>query len=425
MTEYIRNLKSFIEKNPCSYHITASQVKTLRENGYSELKEADDWDLKPGCGYFVTRNDSALMAFKLPAGDIRGFRIMASHNDSPALKLKENPNVDAEGKYTKLNVEAYGGSILSTWFDRPLSVAGRLIVKTEEGLRTVLVNIEEDLLMIPSLAIHLDRNVNDGHKISVQKEMLPVYSLGKAEGILERLAESAGVSQEDILGHDLMVYNRQVPSVWGSEKEFFSAPRIDDCACVYASLCAFLAANRKHENSYVTVHAVFDNEEVGSSTRQGAASTFLDMTLQGICSALGYDGSKYRKMLAQSFMLSADNGHALHPNYPEKCDPVNRTVPGKGILLKYSANQKYTTDGYSAAMTRNLASKAGVELQVFSNNSDIPGGSTLGNISGNQVAIPAADVGLAQLAMHSSFETCSTKDPEDLEKLAEALFADC
>jgi aspartyl aminopeptidase len=326
--------------------------------------------------------------------------IMAAHGDSPFLKIKENPEMPVEGKYTRLNVEKYGGALLSPWFDRPLSVAGRIMVRDGNRVSTRLVNIPRDLLLIPSLAIHMDRSVNDGHALKIQKDMLPLFALGGEASLLGLIAKEAGVEPASVVGHDLFVYNRQAPSVWGAEGEFISSPRLDDMLCACASLYGLLEST---EAESIPVHLLLDNEEIGSMTRQGAASGFLRETLERICEGLGLSCVDYLTKLPQSFLLSADNGHALHPNYPEKCDPVNRPVMGSGVVLKYSGNQKYTTDAVSAAIVRILAEKAGARLQVFANHSDIPGGSTLGNISSQQVAVKSADVGVAQLAMHSPY----------------------
>lgn len=419
MNRYDAELMKFIRDNPSPYHIAESQAKRLREAGYEQLAEEQEWSLRRGGSYFVMRNGSALIAFRIPAEGGRGFRIAASHSDCPRPKLKENPAIGVEKKYVRLNTEIYGGTIYSTWLDRPLSVAGRICVREGAEVRTRTVDLKKDLLMIPNLAIHMNREVNKGYVYNPQTDLLPLYALGEDADIMDAVAEAAGVKRCDILGSDLYVYNRQEPLVWGAKKEFLSAPGLDDAQCAFSSLEAFLSAG---EGGNVPVHALFDNEEVGSSSIQGAASTFLFDTLNRICSA-GVPGlPDYRRMVAASFLLSADNAHALHPNHPEKCDPVNRPVPGGGVVVKFSANQKYTTDARSAAEVRMLAEKAGARLQVFTNRADIPGGSTLGNISSDNVPVLSADVGLAQLAMHSSFETCGCGDTEEMVRLMKANF---
>ncbi|MBQ9662621.1 MAG: M18 family aminopeptidase [Oscillospiraceae bacterium] len=420
MDQYSKGLLTFIQEHPSVYHVIEGQRRKLTEAGYAPLSESRQWKLQEGGKYFVTRNDSALIAFRIPRRSFRGFMIMASHSDSPVLKIKENPEITVDGKYTKLNVELYGGALLGPWFDRPLSVAGRVLVRTDSRISSKLLNIPRDLVLIPSLAIHMDRTANEGRALKVQKDMLPLYGLAGDMSFPDLIAAEAGVPAESIVSYDLFVYNRQAPSVWGAAGEFLSSPRLDDLQCVYSSLCGFLEST---DADSIPVHVVFDNEEVGSMTKQGAASSFLKDVLERIAEELGLSRGEYREKLAQSFMLSADNAHALHPNYPEKCDPVNRPVLGGGVVLKQSGNQKYATDAVSAAVVRMLAEKAGVRLQVFTNHSDIPGGSTLGNISSQQVAVKTADVGIAQLAMHSPYETCGAADTAELVKLAKMLYS--
>lgn len=414
-TKFDRDTAEFIEKHPTCFHVVEGQAKMLEQAGFHLLKETEDWELKAGGKYYAVRNDSALIAFHIPEETWKGYSITASHCDSPCLKIKENPEMK-DGKYTRLNVEVYGGAILSTWFDKPLSVAGRLCVKEAGHLKTILVDMEEDMLVIPNLAIHMNRQVNDGYKYNPQKDLIPLYGKADEEEFMEKIAKKAGVEKEQILSSDLFVYNRQPFTFWS---EFMSGPRIDDVLCAYASLRGFLEAEPKERTA---VHVVYDNEEVGSSTKQGAASTFLRDVLTRISDSLHAGNSAYTKDIASSFMLSADNAHGIHPNYPEKCDPVNQPVLGGGVVLKFSANQKYTTDGCTAAQVKMLAEEAAVPLQIFTNRSDIPGGSTLGNISGNQVPVPTADIGAAQLAMHSSWETCGQGDAEQLMRLIKQLF---
>lgn len=418
--DYDRELLDFIQSNPSPYHVIEAQRKRLLEAGYEQLLESEHWDVRPGGKYFVTRNGSAIIAFRIPEKASRGFMLMASHSDSPMLKIKENPEIAVEGAYQKLNVEVYGGALLAPWFDRPLSVAGRVLVKTEGGVATRLVNVNRDLLLIPSLAIHMDRNANSGHEYKVQRDLLPLYGGADAEPLLETVARACGVEAGDILSHDLFVYNRQAPSVWGAKGEFLSSPRLDDLQCAFSSLAGFLESETGES---IPVHVVLDNEEIGSSTRQGAASAFLKDTLCRIAAALGLTESEYLQKLPQSFMLSADNAHGVHPNYGDRCDPVNRPKLGGGVVLKFSGNQKYTTDAVSAAVVRVLAEKAGVPIQPFTNHSDIPGGTTLGNISVQHVAVRTADVGIAQLAMHSPYETCGRGDTAALVGLARTLFS--
>ena len=428
--EYNRELLAFICAHPTSFHVVDGQKKRLEAAGYACLSESGVWDIRPGGKYFVTRGGSAIAAFRVPEGPFAGFMIMASHADSPALKVKTSPEIKADGACTKLNVEPYGGLLMAPWFDRPLSAAGRLYVRTAHGAVCRLVNLDRDLVVIPSLAIHMNREANKGYAYNAQKDLLPLYGMDGCRPLMELAAEAAGVKKEDILDAELSLYNRQAGFVFGAEHEFLGSPRLDDVQCAFASLEGFLQSEAAAEASdadaairSVPVHVVFDNEEVGSSTRQGAASTFLADTLERISEALGENRSDYRRHIAQSFMLSADNAHAVHPNHPDKADPVNRPKLNGGVVLKYSANKKYTTDAESAAIVRLLAERAGITLQEFHNRSDVPGGSTLGNISGNQAAVCTADVGIAQLAMHAPCEVCGAEDTVRMIKLAAALFA--
>lgn len=416
-----KELIQFIEKSPTCFQAVETMKEILEQEGYSELKERDKWNLEKGGHYFVTRNDSALIAFAIPQEGLKGFRIMASHSDSPSFKIKDNPEMAVENKYVKLNVERYGGMLCAPWFDRPLSVAGRVVVKENDTFVTKLVDVDRDLLMIPNLAIHMSRQANEGYQYSAQKDMLPLYGeIVAKDTFMETIAQAAGVKAEDILGHDLFLYNRQKGCIWGAQEEFLSIGRLDDLQCAFASLKGFLGGEKKE---YAAVHCVLDNEEVGSSTKQGAASTFLYDVLVRMVRGLGMDYEDYLRALADSFMISADNGHALHPNYTEKADPVNRPVLNQGIVIKYSGNQKYCTDAVSAAMFKDLCSQAEVPYQTFTNNSDIPGGSTLGNISNTKVALNSVDIGLPQLAMHSPYETVGVKDTYYLVEAAKKLFA--
>ena len=425
-TQREQNLKtagqlfSFIQASPSPFHAVANMKRELDAHGYAQLLEGEEWRLEEEGKYYVIRNGSALIAFRIPKRDFTGFQIMASHSDSPSFKIKENPEMDVEGHYVKLNVEKYGGMLCAPWFDRPLSVAGRVIVRDGSRLVTRLVNIDRDLCMIPNLAIHMNREANEGYKYNVQKDMLPLYGGGGSGGMfMEDIARAAGVAQEDMIGSDLFLYNRMEGSIWGAQEEFISIGRLDDLQCAFASLQAFLEADGGES---IPVHCVYDNEEVGSGTKQGAGSTFLLDTLLRINEGLGRSPGQYRQALASSFMLSADNAHGVHPNYPEKACPTNRPYLNEGIVIKYSANQKYTTDGMAAAVFTQICERAGVPVQKFLNRSDILGGSTLGNISGTQVALNSVDIGLAQLAMHSPYETGGIKDTDYLIAAAKEFF---
>ena len=413
-------LLDFIEQSPTAFHAVKNAADLLKAAGAAYLPESQEWKVEPGKTYYTIRNASALIAFTVPEG-AHAFRIFAAHADSPSFKLKENPELVTEGKYVRLNVERYGGMIYSTWLDRPLSVAGRVIVRRESGFATRLVNIDRDLLLIPNVAIHMNREANEGFKMNPQTDLLPLFGgIEAKDRFMKLIAAEAGVEEDQIIGHDLFLYPRGRGTVWGADNEFISAPRIDDQECAFAGLMGFLQAEKAKN---ISVLAVFDNEEVGSMSRQGAASTFLSDTLTRISEGLGDTKSAYFSRIAASYMISADNGHALHPNHPEKTDPSNRPVLNGGILLKYSANQRYTTDGVSAAVFKEICRKAEVPYQIFFNRSDMLGGGTLGNISLTQVPAMTADIGLAQLAMHSAYETAGAKDEAYMERFVKELFS--
>ena len=418
--DHITGLMDYLRDNPTGFHAVRAQSAMLDKAGYTRLNESEGWDLYPGGKYYVTRNGSALMAFRLPDGKPSGFMVMASHSDFPYLKIKPGGEITSPEGYVKLNVEVYGGAILYSWLDRPLSVAGRIFVRTQKGTREMLVNVSRDLVLIPSVAIHMNREVNSGYRFDPQKDMLPLWGLCPGPSLAEVIAAEAGVSEEDILSAELCLYNRTVPSRWGASEEYLSAQKLDDSECAYCSLTGLLESG---SSSAIAVHALFDNEEVGSGTKQGAASTFLKDTMERISMTLGLDRQEQIMMLSSSFMLSADNAHAVHPNHPELSDPVNRPVPGGGVVIKFAGNQKYATDASSEAVFRLLCEKGNVRSQIFTNRSDMPGGSTLGNISSQQAAVMTADIGIAQLAMHSAYETCAVSDIDEMITLAETLFS--
>ena len=415
-----RELLDFLEQSPSPYHATANMARCLEENGFRRLEETERWQLEPGQGYYVIRNDSALISFRVPEGEWKGFHIVASHSDSPCFKIKENPEIEAEG-CVKLNVERYGGMLCAPWMDRPLSVAGRVAVRERGRVKTRLVCVDRDLLMIPNLAIHMNRQANEGFSFNAQKDLLPLLGTEAVKGSFWKLvAEAAGVRPEEILGHDLYLYNRQKGAVWGAGEEFLSCGRLDDLQCAFASLKGFLSGRKER---WTAVHCVLDSEEVGSSTRQGAASTFLKDVLVRVNSGLGDDMETYLRRIAGSFLISSDNAHAVHPNYGEKADPVNRPRLNGGIVIKFSANGRYCTDGFTAAVMKDLCREAGVPYQVFTNRSDMAGGSTLGNLSAAQVPLATVDVGLPQLAMHSPYETAGVRDTGYLIRALEKFFA--
>ncbi len=402
-----RDLIHFIAKSPSTFHAVRGIKAALLYAGFTEIREEDPWQIEKGGKYVVTRNGSALMAFTVPEEGAEAFHITASHCDSPTFKIKENPEI-ADGPYVKLNVEGYGGMIMSTWLDRPLSVAGRLLVTENGHLAEKLVAIDGTMLVIPSVAIHMDRSVNQHKEWKVQKDMLPLYGMtGAKTPFMDVIAAAAKVKAEDILAHDLTLYSRVPGTIWGEEREFISSPKLDDMQCAFACFRGFTQGQKE---KYISVYALFDNEEVGSATSQGAGSTFLANTLERLARSLGYSYDETMAMIARSFMISADNAHSVHPNHPEYADPVNRPVINSGIVIKYSAAQKYATNAFSAAYFKKLCKDHDIPTQTFTNHSDNPGGSTLGNISNTVIAMPTVDIGLPQLAMHSSYETAGVKD---------------
>lgn len=402
-----RDLIHFIAKSPSTFHAVRGIKAALLYAGFTEIREEDTWQIEKGGKYVVTRNGSALMAFTVPQEGAEAFHITASHCDSPTFKIKENPEI-ADGPYVKLNVEGYGGMIMSTWLDRPLSVAGRLLVTENGHLAEKLVAIDGTMLVIPSVAIHMNRSVNQHKEWKVQKDMLPLYGMtGAKTPFMDVIAAAAKVKAEDILAHDLIVYSRVPGTIWGEEREFISSPKLDDLQCAFACFRGFTQGEKE---KYISVYALFDNEEVGSATSQGAGSTFLANTLERLARSLGYSYDETMAMIARSFMISADNAHSVHPNHPEYADPVNRPVINGGIVIKYSAAQKYATNAFSAAYFKKLCKDHDIPTQTFTNHSDNPGGSTLGNISNTIIAMPTVDIGLPQLAMHSSYETAGVKD---------------
>ena len=404
-----QKLLDFIAKSPSCYHVVENISTELQKSGYEMLSEGKDWKLKPGGRYFVTRNQSSLIAFQMnPAGAQGGFLICAAHSDSPTFKLKSNYEVCVENKYVKLNVEQYGGSIYSTWLDRPLSIAGRVVVSNGNGVESRLIDLKKPLCVIPNLAVHMNREMNNGYAYNLQKDMMPIIGTVQEKGqLLKMLAREAGVDENDILGHDLFLYHAEKGILWGVQEEFFSSGKIDDLQCVYAAKEAFLHA--KHEKM-IPVLAIFDNEEVGSGTKQGAKSTFLTDVLERIQEEFKLSKGQKVQQIASSMMLSADNGHAVHPNHADKADQTNGPVMNGGIVIKYNANQKYTTDGIAEAMLKQIWKKKDIPYQEYANRSDIAGGSTLGNLVNEKLSLNTVDVGAAQLAMHSICETGGTAD---------------
>lgn len=416
--EYAKKCLSFIDKSVSSYHAVLALEERYKEAGFSELKEQEPWELKQGGAYYVKRNDSSVIAFRIPDTTPEGFGIVATHSDFPTFKLKTNPDMTTEC-YAKLNTEPYGDMIYSTWLDRLLSIAGRVVYQKEGNLESKVIHIDEDLLVIPNVAIHMEREMNKGYTYNPQTDLLPLLGTAKERNMEEIIAREAGLKPEDILGKDLFLYVREKGKLAGAEQELMVSPRLDDLACTFAAGESMAEAAPE---KYIPVCAVFDNEEVGSGTRQGAGSTFLQDTLKRIVLLLDGKEETYYRWLAISFMISADNAHALHPNHPEKADATSRPVLNGGIVIKYHGGQKYTTDAYSEAMMKLLCKEAQVSCQTYQNRSDIAGGSTLGNISARQVPVTCVDIGIPQLAMHSAVETAGRHDIEDLGKVLKVFF---
>ncbi len=396
-------LLEYIKKSPTAYHSCENAAEMLRDNGYTELFEGKAWNLDVGGKYFVRRNGSSLIAFRAADKCQDGFMITASHSDSPCFKIKDNGTL-SDATYTRLSTEVYGGPIYSTWLDRPLGVAGRVCVKTENGIEVKLIDTKEPCAVIPNVAIHMNREVNTGFKFNAAVDLIPLYGDNAPTVTFKGMtAALADVSEDDILASDLYVYNCQDGFEWGS---FISSPRLDDLQCAYTALEAFLGAA---ESGATPIYALFDNEEVGSQTKQGAASTFLYDTLERVAEAASAD---YKIAIANSFMVSCDNAHAIHPNHPEYADKNHTVKMNGGIVIKYNANQRYTSDGVSAAIFKLICERAEVPYQMYCNRADMAGGSTLGSIANTKVSLNTVDIGLAQLAMHSSFETAGKLDSE-------------
>ena len=412
MDNKTKALMGFLDASVSVYHAVDYLVKMLEKEGYSRLSEAEGWSFVPGGKYYLTRGGSSLVAFRVPNTMPKGFLISASHSDRPCFKVKENGEL--AGTYTRLATEKYGGMLIAPWMDRPLSIAGRVLVETADGVESKLVNIDRDLLLMPNLAIHMNRKANDGQAWNPAVDTLPLLGGKDARGKLNELLEREAGGK--ILGHDLYLYIRQKAAVWGIGEEFLSAAALDDLACVWGCTRGFLTAG---ESQSVPVLCVFDSEEVGSNSVQGAASMLLQTVLERICAALKLS---LPRMLAQSFVVSADNAHAVHPNHPEFADPANAPVLNGGVVLKFNASQRYTTDGISAAVFRKVCGKADVPVQTYYNRADLPGGSTLGHISLTHVSVPTADIGLPQLAMHSCYETVGAADAAALESAMAAYY---
>lgn len=412
-----QKLFDFIAASPTPYHAVAHVAGQLDAAGYTALCESREWHLEPGKGYYVTRNGSSLIAFRMPEGPFRGFMMTAAHCDSPCFKIKENAEL-TDGHYVRLSTEKYGGMLCAPWMDRPLSIAGRITVRTDKGMAVKLVDLGEPTAVIPSVAIHMNRSANDGASYNPAVDMLPLYGLDNVKGTLRsRVAAAAGVKEDEILTTDLFVYNPQKGVHWNG---CISAPRLDDLQCAFGALEGFLQAKAGQS---LPVYCLFDNEEVGSTTKQGAASTFLPDTLERIAQAVGLQGSAYRQAIANSFLVSCDNAHAVHPNHGEYMDKNHAVYMNGGIVIKYNANQKYTSDAVSAAIFQLVCEEADAPFQRYANRADMPGGSTLGNIANTQVSLNTVDIGLPQLAMHSAYETAGDQDTESMVKALAVFYS--
>ena len=414
-SEYITSLKNFLDNSPCNFWAVETIRHELEAEGFTRLNLADSWEVHCGGRYYVTKNDSAIFAFVVGQGEISdGFKIIAAHSDSPCFRIKPKAEIVSDGGVVKLNTEVYGGPILYTWFDRPLSISGRVILRSTNPLHpeTRLVRFYRPLLTIPHLAIHFNRQVNEGNHLSKQKDMLPV--IGKITEEFERnnlilnlVADELKIDAADILDFDLTLYDTTPACTVGLHDELITSGRLDDLSMVHAALIALLESS---PSTMTQVMAIFDNEETGSGTKQGAASPILKNILERIAFSLGADKEDFLRAVASSFMISADNAHAVHPNYVEKQDPTNHPVIGGGPVIKINANCKYMTDADSSAVFRQICEGADVPFQYFVNHSDVAGGSTLGNILTAQLELRGVDMGNALWAMHSVRETASVDD---------------
>ncbi|MBQ9076763.1 MAG: M18 family aminopeptidase [Muribaculaceae bacterium] len=409
------NLLEFMDKSVCNFWAVRTIREMLDDNGFIGLDACDRWDVVPRGKYYVVKNHSAIFAFVVGNGDATdGFKIISAHSDSPCFRIKPRPEMLADGNVMKLNTEVYGGPILYTWFDRPLSIAGRVMLKGKDALHpeTRLVKFTRPLLTIPHLAIHFNRAVNEGNPLSRQKDMLPVLGIindaAEKEGyVLRMVARELGVASGEIIDFDLSLYDTTPACLVGEHGEFVTSGRLDDLSMAHAALMALLGSD---DGRMTRVMAIFDNEETGSGTKQGAASPVLAQILRRVVGCLGGGEEEYLRAVAASFMVSADNAHAVHPNYPEKHDPTNHPVVGGGPVIKINANCKYMTDADSAAVFKTVCDEAGVPCQYFVNHSDVAGGSTLGNILTSQIDLRGVDMGNALWAMHSVRETASVAD---------------
>ncbi len=416
----LNSLFSFIEASPTAPQAADEAVKRLDAAEYIALREDADWNIVAGGKYYVRRGMTGVIAFRVPMSAPVGMMIVASHGDSPSFSVTPSATTTV-GDYVRLTVEKYGGMLCATWLDRPLSVAGVIGVKCAGGIAMRSVVVDRDLVVIPSVAIHMNRSANDGATYNPAVDMQPLYGMAGCDVTLdELLAEAAGVGSGDIVSREVWLYARQKPTLYGAKREFIGSARLDDLECVAASLDAFIAAGA---TDALPVFALFDNEEVGSATPTGADSDFLRLTIERICEALSMNCAERAKMLANSLMASADNAHAKHPNHPEYADPNNAPKMNGGVVIKHNANRRYTTNALTDALFAEICARAEVPTQSYTNRPDIPGGSTLGCISVTQLSVPCVDIGLAQLAMHSAYETAGAFDYAYMVRALTAFYA--
>lgn len=416
----MEKLCSFLNQSVSPYHTVWQVKKALCESGFEELSEENIWQLKPDKKYFVTRNESSILAFSMPKEKPAYYHLCASHSDFPTFRIKKSKKKDTF--YAKAEVEGYGGMIHSGWLDRPLGVAGRVFVKTQEGIKSVLIAPDKSVFVIPNLSIHFNREINQGYSYNVHVDLQPLYGGNKADLAAFIRKEAGCVDEDAIVDMDLLLTVRQKAEIIGVNDEFLLTPRFDDLGCVYTTLQGFLRAQDKKPKDCLSLYCVFDNEEVGSGSRQGALSNFLPEVIERI--ALSYGMSKEEQICARSrsLLISADNAHAVHPNHPEKSDDEFPVVLNGGVAVKYNASQRYTTTGMTGGAFRLLCEKNGIQTQPFVNRGDMPGGSTLGNLLSHAFSVPMVDIGLPQLAMHSAVETAGCKDIETMILAIQAFY---
>lgn len=416
MKKFAENMLDFIYESPTQFNAVAVSAEILEKNGFEKLNPKENWKLEVGKKYYTTKNSSALVAFKVNSDEVEkeGFRIIGSHTDSPGFRIKPNAEMESCGAYIKLNTEGYGGMILSTWLDRPLAMAGRVFLRGENPFKPLekIVNINKPVCIIPNLAIHMNRSINDGYKYNKQTDMLPLVGLineqlEKDNYMVKLLASELNVEIEEIIDFDIFLYEYEKGCFTGANEEFISTGRLDNLSMYYSSVEALLDSDSK---SGISIAVGFDNEEVGSSTKQGADSNMLLNILERICISLGKDRQQFFEAIENSFIISSDLAHAVHPNVNSMADPTNRPVMGKGPVIKVHAGQAYTSDGYSISVYKEICRECGVEYQEFVNKSDQRGGSTIGPISSTHIDIPSVDIGAPILSMHSIRELGCSED---------------